>query len=430
MFISLSVICITLVVFCLISFSVVIFWKEKSTILSKYQEIFQKELMCQQAYERSLLELTEIKNENQTLRQDFLISQNQVVQLQERAEHLEQKHSAVQQSLQLSLNETNRLLQDKMENENSLRATLQALEIVDKYQVHISQIENERHRSYERIENELKRVIESHQSLNHTTTALKNALKRPHVRGKWGEMQLHNCVELSGMSEYSDVVFQNAITSEEGNRVIPDMTVRMPGGRLVIVDAKTPIDAFLNSVETDDEEIRSAELIRHGRHVKEHIKQLAQKDYSVHFSHSADFTIMFLPNESFLYAALEKEPDIIEFALQKKVLIATPPTFIGLLKVIRFGWEEQKMAENAKMISEIGKELHKRLVDFVETYVDVGRHIDKAKEEYEVGLKRLRSRVLVQVRKLENLGAKSSKSLPLPLPLVEAEYEDDMISPS
>jgi DNA recombination protein RmuC len=284
-------------------------------------------------------------------------------------------------------------------------------EALDRYQDQIRRLEMDRQKAFQTIDSELKKVSESHLHLSKETSALKDALKRPHVRGRWGEVQLRNCIELAGMSEYSDVSFQDFSTDDEGSRHIPDMIVRMPGGRRVIVDAKTPIDAFLNSLEAATEEQRGAEMARHGRHVKEHVKRLATRAYTESVKESADFTVLFLPNESFLYAALEVEPDIVEFALQKKVLIATPPTLIGLLKVIRFGWSEQRMAENAQRISEMGQELHKRLCDFVDSYVTVGKHIDKAKDEYEKGRARLESRVLVQGRKFEALGAKSAKTL-------------------
>ena len=284
-------------------------------------------------------------------------------------------------------------------------------EALDKYQGQVGQLERERQRAFQTIDSELKRVTEAHVHLARETSALKDALKRPHVRGRWGEVQLRNCIELAGMSEYADVSFQDFTTDDEGGRHIPDMIVRMPGGRRVIVDAKTPIDAFLNSLEATTEELRKTEMIRHGRHVKEHVKRLSTRAYTEAIKDSADFTVLFLPNESFLYAALEVEPDIVEFALQKKVLIATPPTLIGLLKVVRYGWSEQRLAENAQRISEAGAELHKRLCDFVETYQTVGKHINKAKDEYDRGMTRLESRVLVQARRFEGLGAKSSKTL-------------------
>jgi DNA recombination protein RmuC len=191
------------------------------------------------------------------------------------------------------------------------------------------------------------------------------------------------------------------------------MTVRMPGGRIVIVDAKTPIDAFLAALEATDDTLRATELARHARHIKERIKELAKKAYPEKLKNSADFTVLFLPNESFLFAALETQPDIVELALQQKVLIATPPTLIGLLKVIRYGWNEQKLAENAQRISEAGAELHKRLFDFIEAFTGIGKHLEKAQAEYQTGLTRLQSRVLPKARDLEKLGAKSGKTLQL-----------------
>lgn len=290
-----------------------------------------------------------------------------------------------------------------------LKPVSQALE---GYQIQIRELEKERQQAFSSIDGELKRVVDANKSLSKETAALKDALKRPHVRGRWGEVQLRNCIELAGMSEYADVSFQDSTTSEDdGSRHIPDMVVRMPGGRRVIVDAKTPIEAFMSSLEAPTEELRMAQMLRHGKHVKEHVKKLSTRAYTEVIKDTADFTVLFLPNESFLYAALEVEPDLVEFALQKKVLIATPPTLIGLLKVVRFGWSEERLAENAQKISEMGAELHKRLCDFVETYVNVGKHIDKAKEEYEKGRARLESRVLVQAKRFEALGAKSQKSL-------------------
>lgn len=284
-------------------------------------------------------------------------------------------------------------------------------QMLGRYEDQIRSLELQRQKSFITLEEQMKRISESQVDLARTTGALKDALKKPHVRGRWGEVQLKNCMELAGMSEYCDVSYQTSTTLEEG-RMIPDMTVRMPGGRIVIVDAKTPLDAFISSLEAPTEEARAAEMIRHGRHVKEHVKRLATRAYADSLKNSADFTVMFLPNESFLYAALETEPDLIEFALQKKVLIATPPTLIGFLKVILFGWNEEKLAENAQRISEAGQELHKRVVEFIETYVSVGRALDKAKAEFDAGLGRLERRLLPQARKMETLGVKSVKELP------------------
>ncbi len=301
---------------------------------------------------------------------------------------------------------------DFEQKQQSIADMLQPVsQMLGRYEDQIRNLELQRQKSFVTLEEQMKRLSESQVDLARTTGALKDALKKPHVRGRWGEVQLKNCMELAGMSEYCDVSYQTSMTFEEG-RMIPDMTVRMPGGRIVIVDAKTPLDAFISSLEAPTEELRSAEMIRHGRHVKDHVKRLATRAYADSLKNSADFTVMFLPNESFLYAALEVEPDLIEFALQKKVLIATPPTLIGFLKVILFGWNEEKLAENAKLISEAGQELHKRVVEFIETYVSVGKALDKAKAEFDAGMGRLERRLLPQARKMETLGVKSIKDLP------------------
>ena len=156
----------------------------------------------------------------------------------------------------------------------------------------------------------------------------------------------------------------------------------------------------------------NAEMARHGQQVKDHIKKLSKKSYGLNIEESADFTVMFLPNESFLYAALETQPDLVEYALEKKILIATPPTFVGLLKVIRYGWNEEKLTKNAEEISKIGRELHKRVADFVDAYMGIGKSLSDAQNKYEVGLKRLNSRILTQAKRMETLGAKSNKELP------------------
>lgn len=298
-----------------------------------------------------------------------------------------------------------------------LKATLDSL------QKQTSEMEKERLRSYQAVEEELRRVVEGSAQLTQETRSLKNALKKPHVRGRWGEVQLRNCVELAGMSEYADVNFQDQSTVD-GQILIPDMTVKMPGGRIVVVDAKTPIDGFLAALEATTDEQKNFEMGRHGQQVKDHIKKLSLRKYNEFLKESADFTVMFLPNESFLYAALETQPDLVEYALEKKILIATPPTFVGLLKVIRFGWNEERLAKNAEKISDAGKELHKRIVEFVENFVNIGKSISKASDQYDKGLRQLNSKIIVQAKRMEKLGAKSVKDLPELLDAASEAPED------
>ncbi len=306
------------------------------------------------------------------------------------------------------------LEKESMQAGHSFQTLVKPIEtILTSYQKNIDELEKERQKSYFKVESELQKLANSGQQLAQATLALKDALKRPHVRGRWGEMQLKNCIELAGMSEYADITFQDVQTDSEEKRLIPDMTVKMPGGRVVLVDAKTPIDAFLSYLDAQTDEQKRVELTRHGKHIRDHINKLSLKEYGQRFENTADMTVMFLPNESFLYAALESQQDLVEYALSKKILVATPPTLIGLLKVIRFGWNEEKLAENARAISDVGSELHKRIATFVEGFGKIGDSLKRASDEYETGLKRLNSQVLTQARRLEALGAKGTKELPI-----------------
>lgn len=372
--------------------------------LSQYQELVslrervqQKDIELAQQEEKIQLIKSEMKSTFQSAAQEALKGSNQeFLKMAELA--LSKQHQQAESSLDKKKSEINNIV-------GPLKESLQ------QFYNEVTNMEKERQRSYALVENEIKKVVETSVTLSKETRALKNALKKPHIRGRWGEVQLKNCVELAGMSEFADVTFQD-FSENDGKKLIPDMTVKMPGGRVVIVDAKTPIDAFLASLEATSEEQKNAEMIRHGKQVKEHVIKLGRKSYNEHLKESADFTVMFLPNESFLYAALETQPDLVEFALEKQILIATPPTFIGLLKVIRYGWNEERLNQNAEEISNIGKELHKRIGDFMDAYFTIGESLKKAQSSYDLGLKRLNSRVLVQAKKMESLGAKSHKELP------------------
>jgi len=359
--------------------------------------------------EKSHLEsrLSEFKAQKETLKNEMEVTFSKVAtqSLKNANDHLlqmaQEKMSSQNRTSQLDLEKKQAQIKNIVD---PLKSTL------SQFFAEVSAMEKERQRSYALVENELKKVVENSTELSKETRALKDALKKPHVRGRWGELQLKNCVELAGMSEFADVSFQE-VNESEGKKLIPDMTVAMPGGRRVFVDAKTPLDGFIASLEVSTEDKRAHEMARHGKQVKNHVIDLSRKSYGESLGESADFTIMFLPNESFLYAALETQPDLVEFAMAKKILIATPPTFVGLLKVIRYGWNEDKLAKNAQEISEIGIELHKRVANFVESYQAIGKALGQAQDSYEMGLKRLNSRVLVQTRRMEKLGAKSSKDI-------------------
>jgi DNA recombination protein RmuC len=289
-------------------------------------------------------------------------------------------------------------------------------------------LESARQKAFGEIAKGLENVVLTTQSVAKEAGGLKDALKKPHVRGRWGEAQLQNCMELAGMSEHCDLTFQDAFDAGDDGRLIPDMTVKMPGGRLIVVDAKTPREAFDEYIDAVDDDSRRTALLRHGRQVLSHVESLAKKDYGVRKDHSPDFVVMFLPNESFLYAALEGQPNLVEAALAKRILIASPPTLVGLLKVIRYGWMETRLADDAQKIAKEGALLHKRIGDLLTNFTKLGKGLDNAKEAFDTACYNLNSKVVVSAKRLESLGASNGKSVEpiggaLPVP-----SDDDLLS--
>ena len=373
--------------------------------MSHYRELVQLREQIRQKDQDLALEAGKLEVIKEELEKSFAHAAN---------EALKGSNQEFLKMAELTLSQHQQKANHQLENKrNEISQVVDPLkETLGQFYKEVTTMEKERQRSYALVENEIKKMVEVSTSLSSETRALTNALKKPNVRGRWGEIQLKNCVELAGMSEFSDFTMQKA-NDINGKVLIPDMVVKMPTGRIVVVDAKTPLDAFLESLETSDESKRREYMVNHGKQVREHVVKLSRKSYGEQFEQSADFTIMFLPNESFLYAALETQADLVEFALDKQILIATPPTFVGLLKVVRHGWNEERLNKNAQEISKIGIELHKRVGDFMDAYLDIGISLDKAHEQYELGLKRLNSRVIPQAKKMEKLGAKSHKELSL-----------------
>jgi DNA recombination protein RmuC len=273
------------------------------------------------------------------------------------------------------------------------------------------EMEAKRERAFGTIEEQIKQSIIGAADVARQTCGLKDALKRPNVRGRWGEVQLKNCIDLAGMEEHCDVEFQESSVSTDDECVRPDMTVRMPGGRKIAVDAKTPMEPFLQYVEATTDDERNAALIRHGACVRAHIAKLASRDYMQKVAESPDFVVMFLPNESFLAMALEREPTLIEDGLHKKVLVTTPGTLIGLLKVVRYGWNEQKIAVNAQLIADEGAKLNTEITKFLEDFAKLGKAIRSASEAYQDSERRVQKQITNSSRKLTEYGARSRRVL-------------------
>jgi DNA recombination protein RmuC len=291
-------------------------------------------------------------------------------------------------------------------------------ESIDRVDQQIKAIERERGQAYGTLTEQVRSLAATQDKLKVETGNLVNALRAPAVRGRWGEIQLRRVVELAGMLEHCDFDQQATVTTEDG-RVRPDLVVRLPNGRNLVVDAKAPLAAYLEAMEAPTPELRAACLQRHAAQVKSHVHKLGAKSYWEQFQVTPEYVVLFLPGEMFYSAALEQMPALIEEGVGQRVLIATPTTLIALLQAVHYGWRQERVAENAQEISRCGRQLHERVATLVEHFVSLGGALGQSVKHFNTAMASFEGRVLVSARRLEELDAKGKKEIP-PRPQIDA----------
>lgn len=301
----------------------------------------------------------------------------------------------------------------------------QALEKVDqKMQV----MEQARSTAFATLTQELQSLQKQHQALGSETANLVKALRTPNVRGRWGEIQLKRVVEIAGMLEYCDFVTQESVGAEN-QRFRPDLVVRLPNQKQIVVDSKAPLQGYLEALEASDDTVRVAKLREHARQIKDHIVLLSQKSYWSQFKTTPEFVVLFLPGETFFSAALEQDPGLIEYGVNQKVILATPTTLIALLKAVAYGWQQERLTEQAQEISTLGKSLFDRMAVFAEHFAKLRAAIQRSVETYNQSSAALESRVLPAIRKFRELGISSDKEVLEATPVDIATRELDLPPP-
>ncbi|MFP4166717.1 MAG: DNA recombination protein RmuC [Opitutales bacterium] len=304
---------------------------------------------------------------------------------------------------------------DLAKREASIRETVKPVgEALSSFKERVEAMERERASAYSGLREQVKNLNQTQDQLSRTTGNLVQALRAPQVRGQWGEMQLRRTVEMAGMVNCCDFVEQASGEDEAGRQRRPDLLVRLPNDRIVVVDAKAPLAAYLDALENDDPDERTAKMRDHARQIRDHIKKLSEKAYWEQFDNAPEFIVLFLPNEAIFSAALEQDPELIEQGVFRQVILATPTTLIALLKAVAYGWQQEAITREARQISALGQELYDRIGVVTSHLAKLGKSLDRSVSDYNNAVRSVESRLLVTARKFEALESSSQSEMAAP----------------
>ena len=351
-------------------------------------------------------ELASMRSENVELQSQLAALK---AQMQENQKAQEDKIALLTQMREEMQKEMERLTNEALVENRSkfIEIAKEKFEPIEKtlsdYKEQMGKLEKERHENHAKLSTELQAVIQSHQTIRNETTKLVGALKAaPKTRGRWGEQTLYKVLEMSGLSDHCDFTKEETF-DRDGEKLRPDVIVNLPGDRHLVIDAKTPLAGYLDAVEADSDTEREAHLDAHLRHVRTHVKQLANKSYWDNLTVTPDFVVMFIPGDNFYTAAIERDPNLFEDAAAQRVIITTPATLIALAKAVAYGWRQEKVAENAQKVHGLGRELYSRLGTMVGHITSMGKSLEGAVGHYNKFIGSLETKVMPQARRFNEL---------------------------